>query len=284
MKVCLVPICYNSHSDALSLLDSIESAYGACSGLELEVVLCDNSTVPSLFDISLQAYSYSFKYFKSDNIGYFPAFNNSLSKLSSKIECYDYVVVCNVDLEIAEDFFSVLQSTMLSSDIGLVAPGIFSGNDGRDLNPKIMRRPSLLKTNFMRIICSSPYVFFWYRKLARLREIRRSRLQARVRSSVVSDATVNDECMYGAHGSFMVFTKSYFVKGGSVNYPRFLFGEECFVAEQLLEHGLKIKHLRSLRVFDKEHASTSREGLAFICSEHKKSYDFFYDQYLKKKN
>ena len=80
--------------------------------------------------------------------------------------------------------------------------------------------------------------------------------------------------MYGAHGSFMVFTRRYFEKGAHVNYPRFLFGEEVFVAEQLRKHSLMIESIPEIRVFDKEHASTSQEKLEFICPEHKKSYEY----------
>ena len=90
--------------------------------------------------------------------------------------------------------------------------------------------------------------------------------------------------MYCAHGSFMVFTQQYFAKGAQVAYPRFLFGEEGFVAEQLRMHGLEIEHVPNIRVFDKEHASTSQVNLDFICAEHKKSYDYFYANFIKNRS
>ncbi|MBJ2176861.1 glycosyltransferase family 2 protein [Pseudomonas veronii] len=283
MKVCMVPVCYNAHDDALRFLDSIDLAFLAFPGFALDVVLADNSTVAPVMDIASRQYAYSFKYLKNDNVGYFPAFNKALVSLPHGVEGYDFVVVCNVDLVVAEDFFSVLLAHSVGSETGLVAPGIFSDKDGRDLNPKMMRRPSARKINFMRLVCSNVLLFRWYHKLVRMREQARSSAQRRDRVQVgatMASGTAQPP-MYGAHGSFMVFTRRYFTKGADVAYPRFLFGEEGFVAEQLRRHGLSIEHVPSVRVFDKEHASTSQVKLDFICAEHKKSYDYFYTHFLR---
>lgn len=279
MKVCIVPVCYNAHEDALRFLASAELAFRACPDLVLDVVLADNSTVYPAIDMAAQQYSYSFRYLKNDNIGYFPAFNKALASLSQGVQNYDFVVVCNVDLVVAEDFFTVLLSHSVGGETGLIAPGIFSDKDGRDLNPKMMSRPSARKINFMRLVCSNVVLFRWYHKLVRMREQNRSRAQRRDRGAIAISQPQPQ--MYGAHGSFMIFTRRYFAKGADVAYPRFLFGEEGFVAEQLRRHRLSIEHIPSVRVFDKEHASTSQVKLDFICAEHKKSYDYFYTHFLK---
>lgn len=283
MKICIVPVCYNAHEDALRFLESVELAFRACPGLVLDVVLADNSTVLPTIDIAAQQYSYSLKYLKNDNVGYFPAFNKALANLSQGVENYDFVAVCNVDLIVADDFFSALLAHSAGSETGLIAPGIFSDKDGRDLNPKMMRRPSARKINFMRLVCSNVVLFRWYHKLVRMREQTRSRAQQRDRGVDNKTMTISSPQpqMYGAHGSFMIFTRRYFAKGADVAYPRFLFGEEGFVAEQLRRHALSIEHVPSVRVFDKEHASTSQVKLDFICAEHKKSYDYFYTHFLK---
>lgn len=283
MKFCIVPVCYNAHEDAFRFLESVELAFRACPGLVLDVVLADNSTVHPTIDIAAQQYSYSFKYLKNENVGYFPAFNKALASLSQGVDGYDFVAVCNVDLVVADDFFSTLQDHLVGRETGLIAPGIFSDKDGRDLNPKMMHRPSARKINFMRLVCSNVVLFRWYHKLVRMREQTRSRAQQRDRGVGNKTMTVSSPQpqMYGAHGSFMIFTRRYFAKGADVAYPRFLFGEEGFVAEQLRRHALSIEHVPSVRVFDKEHASTSQVKLDFICAEHKKSYDYFYTHFLK---
>ncbi len=279
MRVCFVPVCYNAHDDALRFLHSVDRAFSACSGLKLDVILSDNSTVLPETEFASRQCAYSFHYLKNDNIGYFPAFNKALSSLPQEVGSYDFVVVCNVDLVIAEDFFATLLAHPLVNRTGLIAPGIFSDKDGRDLNPKMVRRPSARKINFMRMVCSNVTLFRWYHKLVRMREQARSRAPQDVAS-----ITGSEQPMYGAHGSFMVFTRQYFAKGAQVAYPRFLFGEEGFVAEQLRMHGLEIEHVPNIRVFDKEHASTSQVNLGFICAEHKKSYDYFYTNFIKNRS
>src|SRR5690606_2434909 len=160
---------------ALRLLESVNRAYKACPNLTLDVILADNSTIPTKQDVSSWQFEYSFRYLRNDNIGYYPAFNRALDTLPHGAEVYDFVVVCNVDLIVADDFFSALLNSSVSDETGLIAPSIISDKDGRDLNPKIMSRPSARKIQFMRLVCSSVTLFRWYQKLSRMRERARSR-------------------------------------------------------------------------------------------------------------
>lgn len=187
MKICLVPVCYNAHDDAVRFLDSVNTAFSFCLGVELEVILSDNSTLSSVITFDARNYSYNFRYLQNSNIGYFPAFARALSTLTEPIDSYDFVMVCNVDLVVSKDFFIALSSVSPGKDVGLIAPGIFSDKDGRDLNPKIMRRPSLRKMKFMRMVCSSTALFRWYSMLVRARERTRACTQRKIadRKSVV---------------------------------------------------------------------------------------------------
>ncbi len=74
MKICLVPVCYNAHDDAVRFLDSVNTAFSFCLGVELEVILSDNSTLSSVITFDARNYSYNFRYLQNSNIGYFPAF------------------------------------------------------------------------------------------------------------------------------------------------------------------------------------------------------------------
>lgn len=280
MKICIVPVCYNAHEDALRFLESVEKAFLACPDLELDVMLADNSTVGSPSAMSERQYAFTYRYLKNDNVGYFPAFYRALSSLVEPITSFDYVMVCNVDLVVADDFFAKLGEHVLCERTGLIAPGIYSDKDGRDLNPKIMHRPSSKKFEFMRMVCSSSVLFKWYSGLSRIREKSRSRSQKSQSTLVQSPGRSAPKKMYGAHGSFMIFTKNYFQQGASVDYPRFLFGEEVFVAEQLRMCQLEIEHVPGVRIFDKEHASTSQANFKFICGEHKKSYEYLISHFF----
>ena len=117
--------------------------------------------------------------------------------------------------------------------------------------------------------------------MSRMRAFLRSKFVKLWKPKVYFESSSNHRKMYGAHGSFMIFTKYYFSKGAHVDYPRFLFGEETFVAEQLRMNGLIIKHVPNIKVFDEEHGSTSKLARKFICAEHKKSYEYFYENFIK---
>ena len=73
---------------------------------------------------------------------------------------------------------------------------------------------------------------------------------------------------YAIHGSFMVFNKSFFEKGGTLNYPSFLFGEELFIAETVRKLNLIQCYEPSLKINHNEHATTgvikSKEKVAYL--------------------
>ena len=62
--------------------------------------------------------------------------------------------------------------------------------------------------------------------------------------------------IYAPHGACLVFKDDYFVRGGTLDLPNFLFGEEVLVAETSLNLGLDIVYHPELLIFDYEHAST----------------------------
>ena len=281
MNICIIPVCFNAHKDAQRLLHSIDCAYRASLGVTLSVILADNSNVVPSQEFDSSDYAYTFILLKNDNIGYFPAFNKALSSLNRPLDEFDYVIVCNVDLIVADDFVAMLKAHSAEPETGLIAPSIYSERNGLDLNPAMKNRPSIMKIQFMRLICSSVFLFHGYSRIAQLRELLHPKLTKLLNFISPSPNVAKQIRMYGAHGSFMIFTKRYFSKGAHVSYPRFLFGEEGFVAEQLLINGLSIEHVPCIKVFDKEHGSTSKSAKRFICAEHKKSYDYFYENFIK---
>jgi GT2 family glycosyltransferase len=276
IKVCLVCVCYNAYEDTLRLLNSIEHAFSIVSDLALTVVLSDNSTsVQGAKLIERVNFSYNYIYIKNDNVGYFPAFNLGVKATKECVEDFDYIIVSNVDLAMDSDFFNSLKSLKLKNNIGLVAPKIISDSSGNDSNPKMKSRPTKRQISIMRLLCSSPVLFSLYQKLSILK------LNFRKQPKNTITGTNNDVRMYGAHGAFMIFTQMYFEAKARIDYPRFLFGEEGFVAEELRKYSLKIQHETNLVIYDKEHGSTSTQPSKFICKEHKKSYDYFYENYMK---
>ena len=64
--------------------------------------------------------------------------------------------------------------------------------------------------------------------------------------------------IYAPHGCFIIFHRSYFDAGGSLDHGAFLFGEEVFVAETARRLGVKVSHDPRLGVIHHEHMTTGR--------------------------
>jgi len=62
------------------------------------------------------------------------------------------------------------------------------------------------------------------------------------------------EKIYAPHGSFIALHRSYFERGGSLEYGAFLFGEEIFIAETARRLGLTVLYEPSVRI---EHTERS---------------------------
>ena len=54
----------------------------------------------------------------------------------------------------------------------------------------------------------------------------------------------------------MIFYRTYFEKGGTLDHGAFLFGEEVFVAESARKFGMEIVYDKRLRVIHSEHVTT----------------------------
>lgn len=280
-KVCIIAVCYNAHNDAKNLLESIALASdNEKEQLELFVVLSDNSTSVPPADLVNAKFKFNYTFIKNDNIGYFPAFLRGVRSLNIDIKEFDYIAVSNVDLQVDRSFFKSLNALQVAKDVGVIAPSILSMSNGRDLNPKMRVRPSVRKIKFARSLFEFPLLFNVYNLLTRIKEYVASKRQQQSDNATVSLGKSFYE-MYGAHGSFIIFTKQYFLAGASIEYPRFLFGEEGFVAEQARAKSLKIVHVPQIIIHDREHGTTSQQPSSFMCREHVKSYDYYLNTFRK---
>lgn len=270
MKIAIVCVCYNAYEHLKHFALSLAASVANSEQTELTFVVVDNSTisqdmaVKSLISEKLP----NTLWVREGNVGYFPGFKLGADRLGN-LASYDFVAVCNVDLRVAPDFFSCLNRLLstLSKQIGIVAPAIHSVGRGGDLNPKTLTRPNRFSLQKNVFIFSSTVLTRVYRWLS----------DFKVKKQV--NACPPGTEFYSPHGSFILFTKAYFQSGASIDYPQFLFGEEDFVAEQCLMHGLKVSYQPSIQIHDEDHGSTSREKLAFINREHVKSLRYIIKTY-----
>lgn len=185
---------------------------------------------------------------EGDNPGYFGGIRRAM--LKSDVKAYDYAIVSNVDLTVEEDFFVKLAAYDCAKDTGWIAPQIWSAQEGRDRNPKIMSRYPLKKLKILKTIFHYPPVWALKRRIT----ARQKRWETHPAGEI-----------YGGHGSFIILTKRYLESCGVIDYPVFLFCEEIWLAEKCRKAGLKVMYEPTLVVSDAEHASTGRMKLSYYC-------------------
>lgn len=242
MKVLIACVNFNSYRDLDRYIKSIVVAIKRLDSIKIDVVVADNSTVRKFID-GKESHNISIKQVPLDNIGYLPAASKVI-KQSLNSKQYDYIIISNVDVELDYHFFENLESLQDDNTIGWIAPRIWTEEEGRDKNPKVINRYSKSKLEKIRLLYKFPILDYIYTNTLYLKK--------KVRPQY------SEMDIYAGHGSFMILTKYFFEYYKEINYPIFLFGEELFLAELNRKVGLRVRYIPDLKIIDNEHVSTSK--------------------------
>jgi GT2 family glycosyltransferase len=183
------------------------------------------------------------------NLGYFGAVRWALKRARWHAQ---WLIVSNTDVQlVSTDSLSILEAIDRESDVPppVVAPSIVSRRTGLNQNPFMERRPALSAYRRRRIMLASPPLA----QLAILGSAGRQLLSGIGRRQRPRE--VRRE-IYAPHGAFMAIHQSYFSRGGDLEYPLFLFGEENYVAEQAWRSGLRVLYVPEIVVEHVEHSQT----------------------------
>ncbi|MBJ13388.1 MAG: hypothetical protein CMG62_10005 [Candidatus Marinimicrobia bacterium] len=254
-SICLIIVNYNSDNFALELIKSIKPN---TFKQNLKIIIVDNSErkdSTEFFNKIKHSNAVCIKAPK--NLGYFGGARhgfNEYKKLSNNIP--EYLIVCNSDVYFkSTEIFEKLINYNYKSDIGVIAPSIISTQLNADKNPKIINRPTSKTMHFYKVLFRSRifqniYIILHFIKYKLLNLLKKYVSKQNNRNSK------SMKNIYAPHGSFIIFTKFYFLNGGNLKYPCFLFNEEVFVAETVLKLNLKVIYDNQLIVYDNEHVST----------------------------
>lgn len=258
MKILFICVNYNSYNELQNYLESIDSAACEANSPTVDVMIADNSS--ELKDIPCSLYNHILVKRKTfPNVGYLGAAQAIINEIDN-IEDYDFVVISNVDILMAPDFLIKLETKKISEDIAWVATKIWSEDEKRDRNPKVLRRYSKRKLQFINLLYRYPILDWIYTNTM----YRRKKIY-----------NPSPECdLYAGHGSFMLFTRSFFKHYTKIHYPIFLFGEEVFFAELITKAGLRVHYYPDLVVNDMEHVSTGKMKKKFYYKCNKESVDY----------
>ncbi|HEX7413649.1 MAG TPA: glycosyltransferase [Bacteroidia bacterium] len=239
----------------------------------VEIVIVDNGSKTNLLS-ELENKSSKITSIKAKtNLGYFGAANLGLTNyLDQHKEYPQAVVVCNTDMKLSVDFLAILQRKLTKENFDILGPSIHSSFLNYYQNPYILSRIKTSKLKFLQFVSSNYFLYSLF-TIYHVVKTKTSRS-----NSVQLTSTLNP---YAIHGSFMIFNKTFFQKGGTINYPSVLFGEELFIAEQAFKLNLNMVYDPALQVEHNEHATTgifkSKETVAYL----NQSYRYLLNTYFK---
>jgi GT2 family glycosyltransferase len=188
------------------------------------------------------------------NLGYFGGANWALQRYLAGNPLPDWVIICNNDIVFDDRQFLSKLIRKNPDDVAVIAPAIIARLTGADCNPFMRHRPG--KFQLLRIrIWHSSYYFMWVKQLFSpyVRTIRHF-----MNSHFVRATPEEPQKIYGAHGSFLIFNRSYFNAGGYIDDGHFLYAEELCVAEICFRLNLRVIHDPALRVWHQGHQATGR--------------------------
>lgn len=277
-NILILAVNYNTFSETIRFIESISLSKNP----DVYLVLIDNSNIRPTAEFReklKQLNPDQFWHIKTEtNLGYFHGAEFGLNMYLKKHSFPDWIIISNVDVVTSDhEFFTKLKTIPIGENTGVIAPTIRSMKWGTNYNPKIISRYPAKKMFFFKIIYQLCLIHNFYLLISYFKKIiiRYFRRKDYLVGGILK--------IYAAHGSFMIFNKNYFSKGGSLNHISFLFGEEIFVAEQCVKYGLETIYYPILHIDDYEHASTRFFYSRKICQYMKDSTKNIIEHYYKNK-
>jgi GT2 family glycosyltransferase len=185
------------------------------------------------------------------NLGYFGGAAAALSDHLKSHPLPDWVIVSNPDVYFSDhDVLQRLCEVHRGDEPAVIAPSIRTVNTSVEQNPYMRVRPSRFRMHFYRWLFSTYPVDVVYEGLS---WVKHRSLQLLSRARPPAGASLPEK-IYAPHGSFIALHRSYFERGGTLEYGAFLFGEEIFIAETVRRLGLSVLYEPSVAI---EHTERS---------------------------
>jgi GT2 family glycosyltransferase len=251
--ILVIGVIYNTYPETLRYLDSLAPL---ATG-NLSLILVDNSDAEKSNEFLNKIKDYPFLDYidTGKNSGYFGGAREGLNYYLREHPVYpQWILVTNVDIVFTPQFFHRLNKLNDQKNLGVVAPSIISQKWKTDYNPKILVRYSKGKLQFYRFL----YLNFLIHNFFLLGAYAKKRVLSwhRGKKELTENSEQKRRKIYAPHGSCIVFKETYFTRGGALDLPNFLFGEEVLVAETSLQLGLDVEYHPEMVIYDYEHAST----------------------------
>ena len=241
-KILLICVTYHSDKELQTFLESVHRAAARAKGImQIDIEVVNNDL---------------------HNAGYL---GGALPIYNKHAKDYDFAIISNVDIVLAESFFTELNNLSIDR-IGWIVPRIYSACRDTEENPQAIHRYSKSKIQLLHFLYAHPNLYRLYRhsahKLTQLLRNNKNRIEQNMD-------------IYAGNGSFFLFTQAFVEQNIPLQYPCFLYGEEIFFAELVQKSGLRTIFVPNLYIENKTpNVSTSRLGIKGRCAYSKQAMDY----------
>jgi len=206
----------------------------------IEIAITDNSNnlkLPDKFTPNIKVYM------PLENIGYLKGCSFAFNKWIEESKFYpEWVVITNTDIKFDEKFFNNLVNLILPEEVCCIAPDVLLENGYRQ-NAHKKCRPGDFEMYAYTLIYRNTFLTFildnlYYYSCNLRRKLKDKKIKL----------PSNFELIYAPHGSCFLLKKTFFEKGGNLNYKGFMYGEEIYIAEEIRKLNLDVAWVPELKV------------------------------------
>jgi GT2 family glycosyltransferase len=210
------------------------------------------------------------------NRGYFGGAKWALQQYLARGVRPDWIIVCNNDILFDDRQFLSKLLQREPENAQVIAPAIIARLTDLDCNPFLRKRLTSFQLWRYQFWYSN-YYLTWLMKLLSpyVRILRHYFYFGRSKPQWGTPARI-----YAAHGSFLIFSRSYFDAGGYIDDGFFLYAEEFTVAEICMRLGLRVVYDPDLRVWHYGHQATGRRLNRNTFEHTKRGLDYALGKYL----
>lgn len=250
--VVFITVQYNNAKDTENFVASVGRMKGA-SGCE--VVVVDNSDAPPYADAGRKPACFDIHAMRPPkNLYYWGGAAFALESLYGSSGPWPrWLVVCNNDIEIIDEDFLTKLDRLDPATHPIVAPSILSLATGDDQNPILETYPGWLKrTKWKLYDVSYPLA----RLLLSVHAAGKSFRTSLARPAESPPATPIPRRIYAPHGACMIFSSTFFERGGRLDTDVPLFAEELTIAAVAEKLSIPVWYCPDIRISHREHSTT----------------------------
>lgn len=266
-----IVICVVNYHNAQEVVSYVNTLFSQTCYNDIEIVITDNSNSDSEYNYLKQYLPRNiFIYQVNMNLGYINGINYGLCKYLETNDLPEWIVISNTDISYEDNlFYETLLELYPNGYNSVIAPCIYSTENNLYQNPLVINRYSKLKMFIL------TYVFKFHVVERIFDYLNKIKNQFQKRKT---ELLPNQE-IYIGHGACLIINKSYFIKGGNLEYKSFLFGEELFIAEQVKKNGGKVYFDNRLKVKHYEHTTIKKEKRKLINKYYFDSMKYLYKEF-----